>query len=1183
MKYMLNDETKRLVEAVIEGHAAPDEQIKLMSLLARDENVRNYYAALENERRLLDSSFKYEVEPPAGLQAKIVAALAVAVTEPKDGPVIEFQIKEPDHDERVIRFDKPHIGIGRGSESELKLEDNDVSRSHCEISYRDGRYHIKDTGSKNGVIVNDVKVTECDLGTGDIIRLGSTLLKVVSATELGKLTSTGEITRSDEIVPAYLTYFFNGAEGKFELKKDIVAIGRGTDVDLRFDDDAFSRRHCCIERVFDQYQLVDLGSTNGTMLNGTQALMEDLKDGDRIRIGNIEMVFHNPASAVAMEEELVPMGERTIMALMPETLKPKPEKKLDPLVLEQRRARLQTMLEGREESTNLVKWISAVAAGLILLGVVGLIIINATRPSDKGPKYDVAAAKAALLEVKQLQSQNKHKDAIDRAELYMRSYINTPYYAELRSAKLYSEQKLNDIDWAKVYEQAYREFAQIKTRIPIVKDDPIALNELYTEYRLWQAKYKDRDESLIRKSESKPIFSTLIAESVSYSFDVAKGKARAKARDSYFGEAITTLTFYKKRYENLIKQYYPEKWANYLEELDTTIAQYANDAKEEFEYNYSLAEFYIRENMMKEAMECLNNIIERYGIPEYTKLAQEKLAAIGRAPTKPDPTVTPTATVVAPERYTESESDRMVQRYAFAEAIKHLTDYRAAMLNENVKNRITPRIEEIQSLSNIFDWMVSTFTSGETIDIGGGLGGKLKSVDRKGMILATQGGEMTKKWDSYKPRELYALMQAREKKAAKSKSHFVDLSVFCLEFNMRREALTNLSAAYRADDKLKPALDMIYARYSQKPLPKDGFIVYKEQWLTPEELAVVKLRESVDEAVVALGNKDEAARTKALEDLKKLADTDKNLVISQLTSKLSELLEEIKKSPVLKAITTIDKLHEELRARRKEALRVIFDKNIYPDENHGIVGQPTVDEYVNKVREIYKTPIKDVVNNDPKLRDLVGRAREIQECLTLIGFDHGEGMIDLDTLLEALNSQININTTLNANEMRIYTFSMKIKDYNELLSIPGKRNGEEKKVVTFTNEYRLMMGLPYLRIDRLIVKAARTHSYNMSKRGFFAHEDPVDGTNPFKRMANAGYSDGSGENIARGMFGPDGAFLGWYNSSGHHRNMLSQIHTEIGVGVFDTFWTQNFGKGGVNVEDVPDNANIPNCGEDLVD
>ena len=50
-----------------------------------------------------------------------------------------------------------------------------------------------------------------------------------------------------------------------------------------------------------------------------------------------------------------------------------------------------------------------------------------------------------------------------------------------------------------------------------------------------------------------------------------------------------------------------------------------------------------------------------------------------------------------------------------------------------------------------------------------------------------------------------------------------------------------------------------------------------------------------------------------------------------------------------------------------------------------------------------------------------------------------------------------------------------------------------------------------------------------------------------------------GENIAFGYNTPESAHMGWYNSSGHHRNMTSADWHEIGVGRKGSYWTQNFG------------------------
>ena len=68
-------------------------------------------------------------------------------------------------------------------------------------------------------------------------------------------------------------------------------IGRSRECDLRITDGNASRRHAEIVQEGDDYVVVDLGSTNGTELNGRRITREELTDGDRITIGATDLVF----------------------------------------------------------------------------------------------------------------------------------------------------------------------------------------------------------------------------------------------------------------------------------------------------------------------------------------------------------------------------------------------------------------------------------------------------------------------------------------------------------------------------------------------------------------------------------------------------------------------------------------------------------------------------------------------------------------------------------------------------------------------------------------------------------------------------------------------------------------------------------------------------------------------------
>ena len=73
-------------------------------------------------------------------------------------------------------------------------------------------------------------------------------------------------------------------------------IGRSRECDLRVTDGNASRRHAEIAQEGSVYVLVDLGSTNGTELNGRRVTRQELADGDRITIGATDLVFGRSSS-----------------------------------------------------------------------------------------------------------------------------------------------------------------------------------------------------------------------------------------------------------------------------------------------------------------------------------------------------------------------------------------------------------------------------------------------------------------------------------------------------------------------------------------------------------------------------------------------------------------------------------------------------------------------------------------------------------------------------------------------------------------------------------------------------------------------------------------------------------------------------------------------------------------------
>ena len=66
---------------------------------------------------------------------------------------------------------KKRVLIGRGDDCDIKLVSDRVSRHHCEILYKDGRYELRDLGSTNGTYVDGARVTGTVLRSGAVINV----------------------------------------------------------------------------------------------------------------------------------------------------------------------------------------------------------------------------------------------------------------------------------------------------------------------------------------------------------------------------------------------------------------------------------------------------------------------------------------------------------------------------------------------------------------------------------------------------------------------------------------------------------------------------------------------------------------------------------------------------------------------------------------------------------------------------------------------------------------------------------------------------------------------------------------------------------------------------------------------------------------------------------------------------
>ncbi|MFN7974547.1 MAG: FHA domain-containing protein [Acidobacteriota bacterium] len=82
---------------------------------------------------------------------------------------------------------------------------------------------------------------------------------------------------------------------KYPLKKGVSTVGRGLDNEVVLDDRAVSRKHATIGYELDgSFRITDLGSENGTYVNGTRITSQILREGDEIHLGKTTLIFTIP-------------------------------------------------------------------------------------------------------------------------------------------------------------------------------------------------------------------------------------------------------------------------------------------------------------------------------------------------------------------------------------------------------------------------------------------------------------------------------------------------------------------------------------------------------------------------------------------------------------------------------------------------------------------------------------------------------------------------------------------------------------------------------------------------------------------------------------------------------------------------------------------------------------------------
>jgi uncharacterized protein YkwD len=249
---------------------------------------------------------------------------------------------------------------------------------------------------------------------------------------------------------------------------------------------------------------------------------------------------------------------------------------------------------------------------------------------------------------------------------------------------------------------------------------------------------------------------------------------------------------------------------------------------------------------------------------------------------------------------------------------------------------------------------------------------------------------------------------------------------------------------------------------------------------------------------------------------------------------------------------------QKLQALQAEALRVIYDVSIYPDADHGKVGQPTVDEKVKALMDFWNEV--PPVFEEPAIKTALELLEASDPWLAELGADGKKRGKGKQELTRELRDRAGVQgLTFTAELKKAKDYNDRVLAYNEAQTQIPPESREQVKVL---NEYRMMLGRHALAIDDRLYQCAAKHTAWMEQAGNMTHDEPSAARRtPTLRARQDGYTEGVGENVAFGYPTARSVHLGWYNSSGHHRNMVHKNAWTMGVAKSGTYWTQVFGWG----------------------
>ena len=196
--------------------------------------------------------------------------------------------------ERIDLVEGAAVTIGSDPHCVITVSSARIGRLHCQLERRDDDWLLTQVDEHHPTLVNDQRCREFLLADGDALDMGGYRFRFVRLPEMSRGLQAARTEVRGSVLPPISLITRKGPylPGPIinALPTESILVGHCETALWQLPGPLVSRHHCRVQPAGDHWEIQDLRSTNGTMINGQRVEHSALEDRDQLTIGRFEIL-----------------------------------------------------------------------------------------------------------------------------------------------------------------------------------------------------------------------------------------------------------------------------------------------------------------------------------------------------------------------------------------------------------------------------------------------------------------------------------------------------------------------------------------------------------------------------------------------------------------------------------------------------------------------------------------------------------------------------------------------------------------------------------------------------------------------------------------------------------------------------------------------------------------------------